>query len=652
MGFEMIVEAGIFGKRIALSSPSSLRGLREAVPGAYFSKTEKRWSVPLTMDHCRALRAHFGPSLRILPSLDQWARDQRRSEVELGTIGRSLKGCGFGVVPRRYPAMWKALSNRPYQLSGAFFLSQARSALNADSPGLGKTLTAIAGIVEAKQPGPYLVVAPQTSLDTVWEREIFSRVPDATVYTVGLDRLNRAQRTADLAEALDPAWDLSNTWVIINVEMMRTKGFWECAMCDERTKKTNNPRASEILCGHDPAKARNIYEHQYPALFTQEWGAIVMDECQRSLIRRTGSPTQTREGAMLLKARGDKEGKGMRIALSGTPMRGKPDRLFGTLQWLRPKTYTSYWSWAKMYFKVEGGTGFGGMTVGGLRPEREADLYKSLDGILLRRTKAEVSPDLPPKQYMGTPLNPTDPESQVAVWLDMSPEQARAYRQMVSTGSAAVEGGTVHALGLLAEMTRLKQFASSAGRMEEEEFRPALPSNKVDWLVQFLTERNIIDPDDKPTGKVVVVSQFTAMLRMAAKAIGVACVGVTGSVTGARRQAAIDTFNDPSSGVNVMFLNTTAGGVAITLDVADDMVFFDETHVVDDQEQTEDRINNRRPEERVATRRYWYLKSLGTIDEAIARVNAQQDVSQKALLDGRRGVAYLRAVMNEVRDLK
>jgi hypothetical protein len=49
------------------------------------------------------------------------------------------------------------------------------------------------------------------------------------------------------------------------------------------------------------------------------------------------------------------------------------------------------------------------------------------------------------------------------------------------------------------------------------------------------------------------------------------------------------------------------------------------------------------------TRRYWYLKSLGTVDEAIARVNLQAEYEGKALLDGRRGVAYVRAVFEEMK---
>jgi SNF2 family DNA or RNA helicase len=113
----------------------------------------------------------------------------------------------------------------------------------------------------------------------------------------------------------------------------------------------------------------------------------------------------------------------------------------------------------------------------------------------------------------------------------------------------------------------------------------------------------------------------------------------------------VDWFNDMGSGYNVMFLNTNAGGVSITLDSADEMVILDETHVPDDQEQLEDRNNNRNPEIKIKQRTYWYLKSLGTVEEAIARTNLVLDQQQKRFLDGRRGVEYMRQVMQEAREL-
>jgi SNF2 family DNA or RNA helicase len=638
------VHATVVGNRIHVKALNGyISGLSQHVPGANWSKTAEAWTLPLSMDSARALREAFGDGLEILPPLWRWAKDAVRREESLGEISRNLSAEGLDLIRvPKFVALHRAMASRPYQVSAARFGADGRRVLIADTPGLGKTLEAIATIVESDQPGPYLICAPQTSLDVVWRREIESRLP-GEAYPYVIDGA-KAVRDQALAEALDPEFDLSDTWVIINIEMIRTKSFWVCPECGKEFLASDKPRSAIINCGHDPTKAKTRHDHRFPQLFGLDWGTIVMDECQRALIRTSGTPTQTRAGAKLLRSAPE----GLRLALSGTPMRGKPYRLWGVLNWLLPELHTGFWGWVERYWHVDTSSGY--REIGGLRRDREQYLFLSLRGVMIRRTKAEVSPELPAKQYMGAPLDPRDPDSPVAVWLPMTKPQERAYKQMAAMGAAKVDGGTLNAVGILAELTRLKQFASCYMDVSKAA-RPALPSNKFDWLIQFLTERNIIDADDEPTGKVVVVSQFTQMLELFEEELaklGVATKSITGKVTGRRRQEAVDAFNDPNSGYNVMLLNTTAGGVAITLDAADDMVFIDETHVPDDQEQTEDRINNRRPEEKVVTRRYWYLKSLGTVDEGIVLRNMQADREQKSILDGSRGVAHLERVFREV----
>lgn len=670
----MKVIAERVGDRIEVRSPRPLRSLKFDVPGAYFSGRKQLWTVRLSMDSCRALRHHFGDQLVIFPELWKWAKEEQRVERSQAALTKLGVAPALLRIPEVYPGIADRMRSRSYQAAAARFVAEGRSVLIADTPGLGKTLEAIAGIIEAAAEdaaGPYLIVAPQTSLDTVWQREIETRVPDAHVVVAGLGGMNRTKRQAALAAALDPAWDLSNTWVIINIEMIRTRVWWDCPKCGARYRASSQPKSNIVLCSdedgapHEPSKVRTVIDHEYPELFAGAWGGIVMDECQRSLIRSSGTPTQTRAGAGLLRT----HPHGIRIALSGTPMRGKPQRLWGTLNWLQPKTHTSFWSWVANYFTVTQEGMMGSRTVGNLRPERADDLSKSLDRMMIRRTKAEVSPELPAKQYMGYPLDGTsDPTDPVAVWLPMTSAQAKCYAQMAAAGSADVaDGKQVHTIGTLAELTRLRQFACAYGGMHTEQrmrdgeleevpvFHPELPSNKFDWLVQFLTERNIIDPDEAPTGKVIIVSQFNQTLDLFASELktryGVDSLAINGTITGKRRTEAQDQFNNVNSKPYLLFLNTQAGGVSITLDAADDMVFLDETWVPDDQEQAEDRINNRRPEERVATRRYWYLKSLGTVEEGIARANAEADDSQKQLLDGRRGVKYLKRVMEITKGL-
>jgi SNF2 family DNA or RNA helicase len=673
----------VLAKQDGRPVPLSLNGV---IPGAYFRERERRWSVPLGMATCRLLRAEFGGGLEIGPSLWKWAAAEAAHERSQAALGTGLDSVELPVIAKKFPQLVSALQSRPYQTRGARFIAQGGVVLVADDPGLGKTTETIAGVMESGVAGPYLVCAPVAAMNDAWEREIATRLGDSARVVV-LDG-SKARRTKLLQEALYSP-EAEATWVISNIEMMRTKTWWICPECraknEERTKQhheamdafaeasiyvvplpplprlivdrweaSDRPKSTIVDCGHNPNRVKTVHEHQYPLLFGVDWGALIMDECQRSLLRNTGKQSQTRNGAMLLQG-------GLRVALSGTPMRGKPQRLWGVLNWLDRAKFSSRWAFIERYWDVSA-TGYGGARVIGEFLSDRANIFNTdLDRYMLRRSKLEVSPELPPKAYMGTPLDPKDPSSPVAIWLKMSPEQEKAAQQMAALGFADVKGGRLQAAGLLAVLTRLKQFASAHGHViikgSEEEFRPLMPSNKLDWIEQFLIERNIIgDPDEVPNGKVIIVSQFTSLLQMVANKLfadyDMAYSRVTGAVTGVRRQEQIDRFNDPDSGCNVMFLNTLAGGVAVTLDSADDMIFIDETHVPDDQKQAEGRNDNRRPEIKVAQRRYWYLKSIGSVEEAIARTNIRREAEQSWHLDGRRGVEYAREVFATLAELQ
>lgn len=622
------------GDRVWLRTSRATPGLGRRVKGMIWAPSQEVWTGPLRMDVCRALRAEFGESMTVGPYLRMWAAAAIERERTLAALGATLTAVPLSRVPESHPAIEKALAARPYQSGAVSFVAQGRNVLLADEPGLGKTLEAIAGIHEAGVAGPYLVVAPLVAM-TEWARQIARWDPNAHVI-VGTG--SRSRRAAHIAQA-----EGENTWMIVNTHQLATKSWWVCGECETRWEASDRPKGGIIDCGCEEAakRAATIHDHKQPGLFAAPWGAIIMDESHEVLVRLSGKPTQVRAGARLLPLRED----GLRIACSGTPMRGKPHQLWGTLNWLRPKEFTGFWSWAERYFDVQPASPWGGRTIGTLRPDREEEFNRTLATTMLRRTKAEVSPELPPKQYMGTPLDPHDEGSPVAVWLPMEPEQARAYREIQQAGSAQIKGGSVQTVGTLAELTRMRQFADAYGEMVGDKFQPSAPSNKLNWLIQFCRELGIIDGEGDR--KIVVVSKFTSVLRVFAEALmelGVEVCGITGAVKGKARAAVVDAFEAPG-GPRVMFLNVKAGGVAITLDAADDMVFLDETDRPDDQRQAEARIFNRRPEEKVAQRRYWYLKSIGTIDEATAVLNARMDSDQLALLDGRRGVAYARAVV-------
>lgn len=655
----MSVNVEKVGDRIWLTSTSITPGLSKSISGARFSKEGgAHWSLPLNLETCALLRMKFGRELQIGPDLWDWAKAQKAAEAEMAELRT-----GNGVVELKgawredYPVLFRAVQHgRPYQALGAQWIANAvgSGVLIGDTVGLGKTPQALAGVKESGVPGPYLVVCPKTAVESVWAPEIHRWLPGDIVITLPEGRakrdevLNAFRNTVKWPNGQEQA-SLARTWVVVHPEAIRSTSWWICRECGSRTPKTSKPK--ELVCEHDSSRTTIEHDHTFPQLFQVPWGVVIADESDRSIISLTGTPTQTRNGMELL--RDTMSPDGVRVAQSGTPFRSKPHLLWSTLNWLQPKTYTSRWTWFGTFFEIEEGYG-GSRKVLGLRPDREELLYKSLDRIMLRRTRAEVASHLPPKQYIGTPMIEGDENSPVGVWLDMAPQQAKAYRQIIEQSSAEVEGGRVAPLGILAEMTRLKQLATAYGRMSGDTMLPAFPSNKYDYLVEMLIELGY--PED-PQAKVVVVSQFTSVLKLFGQALEVefkkrkGLIGfITGQVTGLKRQATIESVNAPlGRGIHILMLNTQAGGSAITLDGADEMVFLDQTWIPDDQEQAEGRIDNRRPEEKIVQRRYRYLMSRESIDAGVALVNYERGTTGHEILDGRRGLEYVRQVLKASR---
>lgn len=590
------------------------------------------WTYPKEMTTCRLLRDVFGAGLRIHPELIAWAKVAVKEEERMIALAKST---GVGLEFKHLPYIaWDlntAISNRPYQKAGAQFILDGKTTLVADQPGLGKTLETLAALVEsgAKQ---VIILTPRTTMQSVWAREI-ERWTRADVFlAVGTPR----QRQAAIDAAMAPrpkAFDIQRRILICNPEMIRAKRTIECP--DD--------------CGGDydcevKSKHKSHIDAKYQSLFDCEWDAVVVDECHKTLIGKnvmSKNVTQTRLGMMSLKP---KKG-GLKVALSGTPYRGKPELLWGVMNWLRPDVFTSFWRWADSYFEIHVDPAFGGRTIGAMIPERKDAYDQMLAPYILRRTKGEVAKDLPPKMYGGTPLDPAFPDEAIAVWLEMEPAQQKLYDQMFNEAEATLDGGTLDAIGVLAERTRLQQFAICTWDFAPElgadmSIVPKpLPSNKYDWLLQFVSER----VDDGT--KVVVASQYTKVINSFAAQMdrdGIPSYVLTGETKMDRRAEIVAEFQDDPDSHKVFFINTMAGGVGITLDAADDLVFLDETSIPDDQEQVEDRIHR---VSRIHNVTIWKLMSLGSIEEAIALVNEGRESAIKERLDGSRGVAYAKILL-------
>lgn len=630
------------GDRVYIQSPFAAKDRIKALPGARWAKTARAWTLPLDMEVCRLLREEFGQSLDIGPDLWQWASAQVKQEAKIGSVGNLkdidvMKQIDLPTVRTKAPTMWAAMMDRPYQPVASLFMATARQCLNGDQPGIGKTIETLGALIEGNVHGPVLILAPKTSCQVVWEPEIERWLADDVPFTI--------TQTAGLTPAQrESAWDKFTSLVqphvggtphpgihflIANAEQVGIKKFTMCpsGICD----------GDEDWCP-DLDLHINKSEKRRPFLHSITWEAIIADETHKWLINTRGNAaSQVGYGFTRLKT----VDNAMRFALSGTPLKGKKHNLFGTLNWLRPKVFTSKWRWAEQYFEVakdKVDAGRKGIietrTIKDLRPDRRDSFFRSLGTVMIRRTKAELRA-----------INPAwmPPEKRYHdVYVKMEGKQKTHYKAMEKNAEVSLGSGYLTATGILAEMTRLRQFANSDGDLVDGVFVPLMPSSKFSWLIDFLAERGIEPKGElsEDVRKVVVASQFTQQVKAWAAALqekGIACYMLTGETKDSERAAIVERFQKHDS-VRVFFINTTAGGVSITLDAADDIVIMDETWVPDDQEQVEDRVHRASNVEHQVD--VWYVRTEDTIEANIARTNEDKAVNNHVVLDAQRGLQF------------
>lgn len=593
--------------------------IMRSIPGAKWQPAKKMWAIPRDYLAVKKLARKMEKVFSDDPiEMDEetldWLWDEHERRKSIPPVGRK-ELVKLKRVPEIAPELHAAAVSRPFQTVGIKFCAYNRSSLLADEPGLGKTLQSIGAIIEADIRGPILVMAPKTAAIVTWPAEIEKWAPgDRVTLATGPPKPTRKKILEDFEQDLDLDWESGDEgysyrhWIIVNFEMLRVK------------YKLNSSR--NFIKDDNPLTKNRLAEVDYPELLNIQWGGVIIDESHKVLVAKSSEPksfTLTRAGIDLLDVEPD---HGIRIAMSGTPQRGKNEKLWGTLNWLRPDLYTSYWRWVEEFF-----TSFKdqySVTIGDVKDE--AAFYKDLSGVMIRRTKSEVTPELPPKQYND-------------IILEMLPKQEKAYRQMESQAEAMLDDGEVSAIGVLAEMTRLKQFSSAYGLAGTGKMAPQPPSNKLDWVVEWLEERREADT------KVIIASQFTQLVNMFAKELekekwdSHVLTGETPAQDRLRMQQEFQAEGGP----RVFLLNTNAGGVSLTLDAADDVIILDKTWNPDDQTQVEDRAHRVSRTDHSVT--IWSLISKGTIEETIKEVNDTREFAYKSVIDGQRGIDFAKRVL-------
>jgi len=513
------------------------------LPGARYSRLTKTWKAPLSWATCVAARGVFGEELVVGPELLVWANEYRATYVDPALELR---------------VAWDAPGDPdlyPFQRAGVEFMRIVKRAMLGDEMGTGKTVMTIrtlrAIVAAGGTPFPAVVVSPKNMLLT-WKKEFAKWMPEANVNVVTGSAVKRRQILEDEADVY-----------VINFENVRAHSkltgyasirLKRCTNCDPSLDvgdKVNAPARCEVC----PKEMNKI-----------PWCTIVVDEAHRM---KDPKAKQTRSIWAL-----EQPSTEYIYGLTGTPIASAPHDLWPLMHLISKDEFPSRTKYIERYCLVSANF-FGGITILGLQPAHKEEFFSIIDPRMRRMPKEAVLPHLPRKTYSTR-------------YLEMSPKQVKSYKQMqdglIATVGAADEDVIV-ALNPLTQTARLSQFAASYAELNaENEVRLTLPSNKIDGMLEVLT--------DMGTEPLVVFAQSRQLIDLACEVLEdkkILFSRIVGGQTTDEREKAKDDFQDGK--VRVILCTIAAGGIGITLTRAATALFIQRSWSMIENKQAEDRVH-------------------------------------------------------------
>lgn len=299
-----------------------------------------------------------------------------------------------------------------------------------------------------------------------------------------------------------------------------------------------------------------------------------------------------------------------RIALTGTPVENRLSELWSLFRIVFPGLLGSRDSFRKRFAEP-------------IERERDAAARAALSRVLrpflLRRTKAEVARELPPRIETVVPVV-------------LSAEERRLYERLRLSalkriGDQAEEGQRFE---LLAALTRLRQLACHPRLADPES---TVPSSKLERLLERVDELRA------EGGRALIFSQFVRFLELAREALearGISLQYLDGQTPPADRQASVEAFQRGEG--DVFLISLKAGGTGLNLTAADHVIHLDpwwNPAVEDQATDRAHRIGQTRP---VTVSR---LVSQGTIEEAILSLHTEKRELASSLLSEADGASAL-----------
>jgi superfamily II DNA or RNA helicase len=341
------------------------------------------------------------------------------------------------------------------------------------------------------------------------------------------------------------------------------------------------------------------------AFATTQWATLVMDEAQAL----KNAATKRAKSVASLQAN-------FRLALTGTPVENRLADLWSIMNLLNPGLLGSSGQFAERF---------------AVPIERDRDnaaqarLRRLVAPFLLRRTKAQVLSDLPPRTEI---VHRVEPGPEERAYLEAS---RRAAMERVANMAADTGVGQA-SFQVLAELTRLRRAACDPRLVSPELGLVGAKSQEFEQLaLELVAGRH----------KALVFSQFTDFLKLLAArldACGLKYQYLDGSTPAAERGKRVAAFQKGEG--DLFLISLKAGGFGLNLTAADYVLIVDPwwNPAAEDQALGRaHRIGQLRP---VTVYR---LVTAGSIEERIVSLHTDKRALADGILEGQDNAAPLKA---------
>ncbi|HEY8975027.1 MAG TPA: DEAD/DEAH box helicase, partial [Burkholderiaceae bacterium] len=416
---------------------------------------------------------------------------------------------------------------RPYQEEGFEWAMRLASAglgaCLADDMGLGKTLQALAVLLARAANGPALVVVP-TSLIGNWRSEALRFAPSLRVHVYG-ENVSWSPGPPSTSDSPRGTGGLAPE---------RPRAAAARAVGGRASIVGEMGRHDVLLVSYP------MLQIDGEAFAGKVWATLVLDEAQAI----KNAAAKRSQAVFALQAT-------FRLAMSGTPIENRLGELWSVMRACNPGLLGTLPRFNERFANLI---------------ERQGDrhaqrtLKRLIAPFILRRTKAQVLADLPPRTELVLQVQGDDAEK--AHYEALRREALVAAEKSLS-GDAA---GQAH-LNILAGLTRLRRAACDPRLVTPTLKRPGAKVTAFAELAAELVANG---------HKALVFSQFVdflGLLREPLDAAGIAYQYLDGSTPAAERTRRVEAFQEGEG--DLFLISLKAGGFGLNLTVADYVVIAD-----------------------------------------------------------------------------